>query len=266
VRGLEDRPVLDAQPRQRVDVEEPPVVDLVGRRAPVREPVGLRLEQLVQRVEAGGIARPAVDGLDRRIDGLTHRRRLAHEPGEPGPRHFLLALALGDLVEVGLGVRRHLLQRRQDAQELVQVRILLAELVRERIDGPRVDARRLPGIDGQFVLEVAQHERAVRERQLQLAAFQHAAVLVAENRQQELGVQLRLDRCPVDVEEARRRRAGPVLEHVLPPGVRRGPYAHVVRHEVDDVHEIVPATASANASCASRPPSSGLISLWLQTS
>ena len=55
---LEDLRVLDAESGQRVDVEEPAVIDLVRGRAPVGETVGLRLEQLVQPVEAP--ARPGV--------------------------------------------------------------------------------------------------------------------------------------------------------------------------------------------------------------
>ena len=54
VDGAKDVGILDAQPGQRVDVEEPAVVDLVRRRPPVREPVGLLLEQIVQRIERCG--------------------------------------------------------------------------------------------------------------------------------------------------------------------------------------------------------------------
>ena len=49
--------VLDAQAGQRVDVEEPAVVDLVRRGPPVRQPVRLLLEQLVQLIEARRLAR-----------------------------------------------------------------------------------------------------------------------------------------------------------------------------------------------------------------
>ena len=52
VRRLEDLLALHAQRGQFVDVEEAPVVDLVGCDAPVGEAVGLRLDQRVQRVAA----------------------------------------------------------------------------------------------------------------------------------------------------------------------------------------------------------------------
>ncbi len=66
-----DLRVLDAQPRELVDVEEAPVVDLVRRGAPVRQPVGLRFEQLVQGVEAVGPARLAVHLAHGEIDGFA---------------------------------------------------------------------------------------------------------------------------------------------------------------------------------------------------
>ena len=75
--------VLDAQSRERVDVEEAPVVDLVRRRPPVRQAVGLRLEQLVQPVEAGGASRRAVEPADRGVDAVPDRRRLVGQPREP---------------------------------------------------------------------------------------------------------------------------------------------------------------------------------------
>src|SRR5690606_41258144 len=53
VRRLEHGLVLRAQAREVVDVEKAPAVDLVGRDAPVREPIRLTLEQ-------GGPARVAL--------------------------------------------------------------------------------------------------------------------------------------------------------------------------------------------------------------
>ena len=76
VRRLEDLRVLDAQAGERVDVEEAPVVDLVRRRAPVREAVGLRLEQLVEPVEARGwpgvpLSRWTASSIARAIAGTS---------------------------------------------------------------------------------------------------------------------------------------------------------------------------------------------------
>ena len=64
VHALEDRRVLRADRRQLVDVEEAPVVDLFAGDAPVRQPVGLDGEQVVERVEAVRLAFDAVEGGD----------------------------------------------------------------------------------------------------------------------------------------------------------------------------------------------------------
>ena len=62
--GIEHRIVVDADGRERRDVEEAPPVQLVGGRAPPREPVVLAFEQPVQ---AGTRARAA------RIGAAQHR-------------------------------------------------------------------------------------------------------------------------------------------------------------------------------------------------
>ena len=119
----------------------------------------------------------------------------------------------------------------------MQRRAVGAEGRGERSNRAAEHERRVRRIDRQLVLEVAHHQQAIGVRQDQLAAFEHAAVLIAEDREQELGLQRRLDRRPIDVEEARRGRARPVLEHVAPPRVGVGADAHVIRHEVHDVSE-----------------------------
>src|SRR5690606_33282891 len=82
-------------------------------------------------------------------------------------------------------------------------------------------------------------EGAVPELQAQFPALEHLPILVPEDREQELGEQLRLDRRPFDVEELRGRRTGAVLENVAPPGVAAGPDPHVIGDEVDNVSEPV---------------------------
>src|SRR5690606_15984873 len=69
----EDIGIFDADRCQRVDVEEAPVVDLVGRRAPGREPIRLRLEQVVQLVEARRVTGRAVDPRHRGPDVRAYR-------------------------------------------------------------------------------------------------------------------------------------------------------------------------------------------------
>ena len=81
VRAVEHAALIHAQRREIVDVEEAPVVDLIDRDAPVRQPIRLRIEQRVERVEAARIARRAVERARRVasmccwISGLRSSRR-----------------------------------------------------------------------------------------------------------------------------------------------------------------------------------------------
>ena len=110
-----------------VDVEEAAVVDLVERGSPVRETIGLCLEELVKAVEARRVARDAVhrtDGLrDRRRDGRALAERV-----ERGASGFLLAKApLGGFRISAVGCRQRV-ERIEDLAELV--RVVTAEALR----------------------------------------------------------------------------------------------------------------------------------------
>ena len=65
MRGLEGDGLLDAQARQRIDVEEAAIVDVAGGKPPVAEFVVLAFQQMMQReclsvaVGAGAIGGPA---------------------------------------------------------------------------------------------------------------------------------------------------------------------------------------------------------------
>src|SRR3954466_2206811 len=79
MRRLEDLLAFHAKPDQRVDVEEPPVVDLMRGGSPVGEPVRLRLEQFVQGIEGCWLPGRPVQRLDRRVYRLTHRALLTDQ-------------------------------------------------------------------------------------------------------------------------------------------------------------------------------------------
>ena len=72
------------------------------------------------------------------------------------------------------------------------------------------------------------------ECERQFPAFEHFAVAVLENWEQNPAFQLRRNRIPVDVEEIRERRRLPMLEHVAPPRVGRRIEPHMVGDEVED--------------------------------
>ena len=233
VRGLEHRRIFHAHAGQLVHVEEAPVVDFVRRRPPVGQPVVLLVEQRVQPIEAARIAgAPFHTAIARSMCSRTSGRRLG-QAHQPFARDFLFAMTLDHLVGIALGRRRQVLQRRDDAEEFAQVRIFVAQLFAKAFDVVFEQHDVAPRIERQHAIEVVQDQRAIAEAKLQLAAFEHGAVLIAEDRQQHLVGQLRLDRRPVDVEEARVDRARPVLEHVAPPVIALRLDAHVVRHDVE---------------------------------
>ncbi len=65
------------------------------------------------------------------------------------------------------------------------------------------------------------------------AALEHATILIGQDRQQNLIVQIGLERPPIDVEVGRIHRARPVFEHIHPPMVERLANAHVVRDKIE---------------------------------
>ena len=59
--------------RKSIDVEEAPIVDVVGGDAPVGEPIGLRFQQLMQGIEAGRLVGVAARSAHSGFDGLRQR-------------------------------------------------------------------------------------------------------------------------------------------------------------------------------------------------
>jgi hypothetical protein len=68
---LEGAGVLDAQARQRIDVEEAPVVDVAGSEPPMTELVVLAFEQMVQRKRWRGAIRPGAIGFQPSRDDIS---------------------------------------------------------------------------------------------------------------------------------------------------------------------------------------------------
>src|SRR5713226_8990263 len=83
--------------------------------APKSEPIRLRVQELIQFIEAARIAWPAIDLSERLFDRLLYLRRLLTAPLEPAFDDFLFARALGDAFRIGLGAPLQILERRDDA-------------------------------------------------------------------------------------------------------------------------------------------------------
>ena len=231
MRGIKDLRQFHPDRGEIVDVEEAAVIDLLRRDAPEGKAISLIIHQLIERIEAARVARRAVDLGDRSLDRLQHLRRFLAAPVEPALDDLLLPRPLGDACRIGLRAPRQIIERGDDALEF-GVEILVA-MRREEIERDLQDVPIGAGRDRPFVLVVVEIKRAGFEPHLQLAALEHAPVLIAEDRQQHLVVQVGLQRPPVDVEIGRVDGARAILEHVHPPRVERLADAHVVRDEVE---------------------------------
>ena len=109
-----------------------------------------------------------------------------------------------------------------------------------RVEMDAEDGRKRIGSNRQDVSKTANDEGATVVDELQFLTLEHDAVLIAQNRNQQLVGQLVLDGMPFDVEEPREPGAWAVLEDVLPPWIRRRGDPHVVRYQI----EYVPHAAS----------------------
>ena len=232
---LEHLGAIHANGGQVVHIEKAPVVDLLGRDAPVAQAVGLPLDQRIQHVEAARVAALAVEAPHRLLDRGAHFGRRIGQRRQPALEDLLLAPALDHFGALGLGARRQVLQAGHNALVFQHLLVLAAQgrdqLLQRDAQNIDIGAR----VDRQIGLPVAQKERAILVAQHQLAVLQHAAVLLAQDRQQHLVLQLGLQRVPVDVEERREARAGAVFEHIHPPAIGALADAHMIRHHIENL-------------------------------
>ena len=77
------------------------------------------------------------------------------------------------------------------------------------------------------------------KRNLQLAALQHGAVMIMQNRDEHFSMQLLFQRMPVDIEETGIDGSLPVFQHVQPPGVVATHDSHVIGHDIDNQPHVV---------------------------
>ena len=111
--------LLDAQAGEGVDVEEAAIVDVARRDPPMGEPVGLRLQQPMQRPEAVGMPGDAVDERERpRSIASLHGRGGRRRVGEPPLQPLRLLREAG--APLGARSRRPCAQALGDRQELGQ--------------------------------------------------------------------------------------------------------------------------------------------------
>jgi hypothetical protein len=230
---VEHRRIFHPQRRELVHVEETTVIDLFRRDAPVREPVRLRVQQAIERVEAARLAGQAVDLADAVLDQRCDADAASGKRREAPLDDFLLPRPRRNRFRIAFAARRKVPAGGQDALQFVGVRpgVLVQPMLEAHVQNRRVCIRR----DRQRLLEVTHDEGAVVVGEFQFLTFQDFPVLIAEDRDEDLVGQLVLDRMPFDVEKVREARARAVLEHIEPPRIGRFRDAHVVGHQVHHV-------------------------------
>ena len=121
-------------------------------------------------------------------------------------------------------------------------------------------------VDRQRLIEVPEHQHTVRERELQFAAFEDAAVLIAEDRDEQLGVQLRLDRVQSTSKKSADEALGPFSSRSFQRALFPVPIPMWLGTKSTTCRRPCAAAAAVNSVWAGSPPTSGLIWLWSATS
>src|SRR5437899_1078257 len=94
MRRLEHLGLLHPNRGQIVDVKETSVVDLLRCGPPVRQTIGLRVEQLVEPIERARLASSSVELTHCRVDRLGDSPAIGDKRGKPPPDHLGLSVSL----------------------------------------------------------------------------------------------------------------------------------------------------------------------------
>ena len=113
--GVEHLWQLDPNRRQLVYVEETAVIDFFRGDAPKRKAIRLRVEQLIQDVEAARVARFSIDLRQRLFHRLLHLRRFGTKPLQASFDDFFFANSLRNLFRIGFGPFRQVFERSENA-------------------------------------------------------------------------------------------------------------------------------------------------------
>ena len=231
--GLEDLRHLHPDGGEVVHVEEPPVIDLVAGHPPVGQTIRLLSEERVEEIEAGGVARRAVERGHVVLDEDLEILELLHEAGQPPLDDLLLAGQLFAPGRVGLGPGGQVVDGGEDAHQIVEARMILPQTLVQSLETMAKDTGVGVRGQGQPCPGIADKEATFCELQGESPRLEGRAVLVGQHRQQQRVAKRGAKARPVDVEESRIAGCGAGLEHVEPPGIGIAGDAHVVRHDVE---------------------------------
>ena len=118
--------VFHSERREVIHIKEAAVVNFLRGDPPKCQPVRLRVEQLIERVEAARIARFAVDPRQCLFDRLLHLRRFRASALQTSLDDFLFTDALRDALRIGFGALRQIFKRGQNALQFgVKIFVLM---------------------------------------------------------------------------------------------------------------------------------------------
>src|SRR6266478_2040331 len=214
MRLLEQLGQFHAQAGELVDIEKPPIIDLLGSDPPIGDPMRLHFEQLVQPLEA------------RRITGLTGElHQCALDPA--GETRFTSAFD-EPLFQLSRALARTV---RPEFVKRTKLAGQGCQWPTASFEDNRVAARR----DRETMLEIpcAEAPRLGIKAERNLSLLEDEPVVIAQYGQQDPVLEVRPDAVPIDVEISGERRLSAPFENTAPPGVVAAD-SHMVRDKIED--------------------------------
>ncbi len=141
MRLLEDFPALDADTGEVIDVEEAAIIDFFGGDSPVGEPVGLLVEERLERIERSRIPRGAIVLVERGRKGVAELFGGIVKRTQPTTAHHASPLAKERLLRVRRVRHRKILERHRDTLRFQKGRPLRARTLTELLDDATQDKR-----------------------------------------------------------------------------------------------------------------------------
>src|SRR5438093_62647 len=231
---VEDRRIFHADGDEIVDVEKTAVIDLFRGDTPVRQAVGLIIEEIVEKVEASRLAFRPVKTLDILLDEFRDGGAVSHDRRQPLLDDFIFAVTLKHALGTAFIRARQMSQGGNDALQFHDMGVMSASKLYQVIQSVRQDPQIGSRCDRQGVIVIPHCKGAVLIRKRDLLILEHEPVEIAQDRQQDFIVQFSLERVPVNVKECRVGGAGSILQDGTPPGIERMRNAHMIGDDVQD--------------------------------
>ena len=108
--SIKDPGQFNPNRRQIVHIKKAAIINFFRRDPPKRQPIGLRVEQLIKRVEAARVAWFSVNPGQCLFDCLLHLRRLGAAAFQTSLDDLLLANALRDALWIGFSAFRQIFE------------------------------------------------------------------------------------------------------------------------------------------------------------